>query len=116
MKAVRADYDWNLVQILTDDRTTNVIEITDRDLGNMSVTNDVENVLIEISDDPLFDNNPLSESAVIYCDSEGLWDEIVLDNAGNFKTFAALPRGRCRTELQAEAVVRLVARKLGGGS
>lgn len=110
-RRARADYDWKLVQILTDGRATTVIEIVDRDLGNMSVTNDIENILLEISDD-LDDDNPLSENAVIYRDSEGLWDEIVLDEVGNFRSFAALPRGRCRSELQAEAVVRLVARQL----
>lgn len=111
----RADYDWRLVQIFTDGRATTVIEIVDHNLGSMSVTNDIENVLLEISEG-LDDDNQLSENAVIYRDSMGLWDEIILDQVGNFRSFAALPRGRCRSELQAEAVVRLVKRQLGGGS
>ena len=56
---------------------------------------------------------PLSECAIIYRDSLEQWDEIVVDQVGNFARFAALPRGRCRTELQAEAIVRLCARQVG---
>jgi len=112
--SARADYEWKTVGIFVDFREAIVIEIIDLNLGNMSVTNDVENVLIEISE-RFQEGNPLAESAVIYRDSEGLWDEIVLDQVGNFKTFAALPRGRCRSELQVEAVARLVKRQLGAG-
>ena len=109
--SARADYAWKLVGLLQDGRAVTLIEIVDKDLGNMSVTNDIENVLLEIADG-LPEDNPLSENAVIYRDSEGYWDEIVLDQVGNFKSFAALPRGRRQSELQSEAVVRLVARQL----
>lgn len=109
---VRADYDWSHSQVLGDHRATTVIQIVDLDLGNMSVTNDIENILLEISGQ-LPEDNALEENAVIYRDSTGAWDEVVLDQVGNFRKFAALPRGRCFTELQAEAVVRLVARQIG---
>ena len=111
----RADYGWSQSQVLTDSRSTTVLQIVDENRGEMSVTNDIENVLLEISE-ALPEDNPLSENAVIYRDSTGAWDEVVLDQVGNFQKFAALPRGRCFTEVQAEAVVRLVARQIGGGS
>ena len=117
----RADYGWSQSQVFTDTRSTTVlqivslIKIVDENRGEISVTNDIENVLIEISE-ALPEDNPLQANAVIYRDSTGAWDEVVLDQVGNFKKFAALPRGRCFTEIQAEAVLRLVARQVGGSS
>lgn len=110
--SARADYDWDLDKVLEDHRATTIISITDLDLGNMSVTNDVENVLIEISEQ-LPDDNPLSENAVIYRDSCGFWDEIVLDQVGNFQRFAALPRDKDLNDLKIEAVIRLIKRQVG---
>lgn len=108
----KSDFDWRHVEIFKDNRATTVIEIVDLDLGNMSVTNDIENVVTQIATE-LPEDNPITENAIIYRDSEGIWDEVVLDKAGNFAQFAALPRGRCLTELQSEAVLRLVKRQLG---
>ena len=109
----RSDFDWKIVEILQDERAVQVVEVVDLDLGNMSVTNDVENVILEIAK---ILPRPPTDFAWIYADSTGAWDELVLDHTGNFKNFAALPRGRCHSELQAEAVVRLLARELEAGT
>ena len=53
----------------------NVLWIKDNNLGNMSVTNDMENVLEHLDkqlDYALSNNRYL----IVYCDSEGTWDGI----------------------------------------
>lgn len=54
----------------------NVIAIVDLDLGNRSVTNDIENVLEEIRTEL----GNLAGYAVIYRDSMGRWDGVRLVN------------------------------------
>ncbi|MBO0931910.1 hypothetical protein [Fibrella aquatilis] len=54
----------------------NIIVITDLDLGNKSVTNDIENVLAEIRTEL----GELAGYAVIYRDSLGRWDGVRLVN------------------------------------
>jgi hypothetical protein len=107
----RSDFTFAVVEVQDDERATQVIQIVDDNLGNMSVTNDVENVINEISARL---PRPATDYAWIYRDTEELWDELVLDNVGNFKKFAPLPRGRCFTEVQAEAVIRFLERKIDG--
>ena len=108
----RADYGWTIVQVFQDTRAIGVLEIVDMK-GRVSVTNDIENVLIEIGGRLERDGlGQLEDLAVIYRDSMNAWDEVVLDHVGNFRRFAALPRGRCHTELRAEAVVRYLGRQL----
>lgn len=63
----------------------NVVCIVDQDEGR-SVTNDVENVLADIARDGV----DLREYRVIYRDTLGIWDEIVLTKAGRYKTFKSL--------------------------
>lgn len=111
-----SDWKAGVFAVQEDNRTVQVLEIIDLDLGKMSVTNDIENVVmsIDLELDKAFGGNvSVGDYAVIYRDSTGAWDEVVLDDVGNFKKFAALPRGRCQTELRAEAVLRLLERKLG---
>lgn len=105
----RSDYSFAVIQVFQDKRAVEVVQVADANLGNMSVTNDVENVINEISARL---PRPAADYAWIYRDSTGTWDEIVVDEVGNFAKFVALPRGRCLTELEAEAVVRLIAREL----
>lgn len=108
-KFSRSDFSADLLAVMADERTLEIVEVVDLNLGGMSVTNDVENVINTVAQAL---PNPATDYAWIYRDSEGLWDELVLDKVGNFSRFAALPRGRCQTELRAEAVVRLIAREL----
>lgn len=54
----------------------NVIAIVDLDLGNRSVTNDIENVL----DDIRSEIGDLAGYSVIYRDSMGRWDGVRLVN------------------------------------
>ena len=106
---MRASIHWETVEVFPqDNRAIHVLEIVDLK-GDVSVTNDIENVLIELEE---LLPRPIAEYAVIYRDSMDLWDEVVLDQVGNFRNFAALPRGRDKTELRAEAVVRLLKREL----
>jgi hypothetical protein len=106
----RSDYSFATVAVYGETQVVEVVQIADANLGNMSVTNDIENVINEIAARL---PNPPSGYAWIYRDSSGAWDEILVDKAGNFEKFVALPRGRCLTELEAEAVARLLARQGG---
>lgn len=45
--------------------------ITDENLGNVSVTNDIENVIKQIRQHIVFD---LESTIILYADSEGKWD------------------------------------------
>ncbi len=59
----RADY----VYTLTDD----ILSIIDLDRGGKSVTNDIDNIIADVSE--IEDIDP-SEIKVIYRDSDGIWD------------------------------------------
>lgn len=115
----RSDWKAAVFSIETPTGVVNVIEIVDLDLGNMSVTNDMEGVILalDLELERLHGGEvSIGDIAVIYLDTEQIWDEVVLDDVGNFKKFAALPRGRCQTENRGEAVLRLQHRKLGVGT
>ena len=68
-RPVRADF---LLQV---DEPAKLIRIIDQDLGAMSVTNDLEAVLIEVS---LQVDLALPEYSLIYRDSTGTWDAIIV--------------------------------------
>ena len=55
---------------------SNIIAIVDLDLGNRSVTNDIENILDEIR----VEIGDLAGYSVIYRDSMGRWDGVRLVN------------------------------------
>ena len=79
MKAWRepkADYTWKYTNVRD-------IHITDLNLGNMSVTNDVENILGKIHQEI-----DLRGRLVTYTDSEGQIDKLIIDANGEFVTFA----------------------------
>ena len=62
----------------------NVIVIEDLN-GPKSVTNDAENVIHDL--DASFD---LSKYFIIYCDSRGIWDQLLVDRTGHFAGFSSL--------------------------
>jgi hypothetical protein len=62
----------------------NVIAIIDHD-GPRSVTNDADNVIADLS--ASFD---LSRYQVIYRDTRGIWDQILVDRTGHFAGFSSL--------------------------
>lgn len=68
-KPVRADF---LLQV---DEPAKLIRIIDQDLGAMSVTNDIEAVLREVS---LQVDEALPAYSIIYRDSTGTWDAIIV--------------------------------------
>ena len=62
----------------------NVIAIIDHEQGR-SVTNDAENVIADL--DANFD---LSKYQVIYRDTRGIWDQILVDRTGHFAGFSSI--------------------------
>lgn len=65
----RSTADYYFITIFSGGR--DIISITDLNKGNMSVTNDIENVVKDIFDNlQTFPNNCL----IIYRDSRGVWD------------------------------------------
>ena len=62
----------------------NVIAIVDYDHGR-SVTNDAENVIADL--DACFD---LSKYQLIYRDTRGIWDQILVDRTGHFAGFSSI--------------------------
>jgi len=72
----------------------NAISIVDLNLGNRSVTNDIEYVLHRIEH---FHQAPITGFHIMYRDSEGIWDGIAWD--GQHASFFALresEEGRAR--------------------
>ena len=63
----------------------NVIAIIDYD-GGRSVTNDVDNVF----DDLTRQGFDLSKYRVIYRDTRGIWDQLLVDRTGNFAGFSSI--------------------------
>ena len=63
----------------------NVIAIIDHD-GPRSVTNDADNVIADLVSQG-FD---LSHYHVIYKDTRGIWDQILVDRTGHFAGFSSI--------------------------
>ena len=66
---MRSMSDWEFIR-----QEGNVVFIRDLNLGRMSVTNDAEEVYTDCQE--LYGN---PDCRVVYQDSEGNWDEIVID-------------------------------------
>jgi len=79
----------------------NVISIVDLNLGNRSVTNDIENVLRKIEH---YRQGSISGFKIMYRDSEATWDGVHWD--GHRASFFAL----CETN-EGQAGVRLLDRE-----
>ena len=75
----KSDFRWNLFKIFG----LEAIFIEDLNLGNMSVTNDIENVLKEIKKQV----PDLGKYIIQYYDSEKIVSEIEVDNNGEFIRF-----------------------------
>lgn len=67
MKKSRADFLYR-TEVLDGQK---VLLIVDQNLGNMSVTNDIENVVEDIAGK---ENIYLNDHLIIYKDSMGMWD------------------------------------------
>jgi hypothetical protein len=82
---------------LTYSLSGNVISIIDLNLGNRSVTNNVENVLRKIEH---FHQAPIFGFQIMYQDSEGVWDGIHWDGEhASFFALREIEEGRARTKL-----------------
>ena len=66
---MRSRSDWEFIR-----QEGDVVFIRDLNLGNISVTNDAEEVYTDCQE---MYGNP--DCRVVYCDSEGDWCEIVID-------------------------------------
>jgi hypothetical protein len=64
----------------------NIVIVVDRNEGRKSVTNDAENVIADLR--KLYDLTACQ--AVIYRDSRGIWDRLLIDDQGRFAGFSAL--------------------------
>ena len=63
----------------------NVIAIIDHDHGR-SVTNDAENVITDM----VAQGFDLSRYLVIYRDTRGIWDQLLVDRTGHFAGFSSI--------------------------
>lgn len=89
----RADYTYTVEE--------DFVCIIDMNRGDRSVTNDAENVIQDL----VRDGVDLSVRRVIYKDSEGIWDELLVSNK-HFSGFRALRTTEVR---QAKIRARLVS-------
>lgn len=65
----KSDYDWDVVRYKDKD----FLSIIDLNRGRMSVTNNIENVVIEIEKE-LKQSNKVLPKFIIYRDSDNFWD------------------------------------------
>lgn len=65
MSRTRSDYAYDI------DKANKVVFIEDLNRGRMSVTNDIENVIVEIANDENFEVDSMKW---VYKDSDGIWD------------------------------------------
>lgn len=90
-----ADYLYDLTE-------DGLLVIIDQDLGNRSVTNDIENVLADIAQ---AEERPTLGGLRVTCrDSDGSWCRVVLNNEGRFDRFCGFGK---RVTDEAEAVTLL---------
>ena len=74
-KKSKADYDVTIKEI---ENGSVYVIVRDNDLGNISVTNDMEMILLD-----LFELIPkLDETTIIYRDSQGIYDGVKLKDNG----------------------------------
>ena len=94
---IKSDFSHLLTIEEVEGKSVPLVQIVDRDLGGKSVTNDAENVVdwvrIALKEEAKLDGDRFSmaDCAVMYRDSMGHWDEIVIGNDGRFLTFSRLP-------------------------
>lgn len=98
----RASADY--LYVLTED---GLLVIIDQDLGNRSVTNDIENVLGDISLKEGLES--LAGLRVSYRDSEGDWCRMVLSNEGRYERICSFGK-RVKDEGEALELLRQVPR------
>jgi hypothetical protein len=72
------------------------ISIVDLDKGNVSVTNSIEYVIDQIKKE-----HDLVGKKVVYSDSDGIYDAIVLNESGSFSHFLGLRQSTLELALDA---------------
>lgn len=75
--APRANYTWRF--------KNGVVRIIDANLGAPSVTNDIEAIL-----DDIRVQGRIAGAKVVYQDSTGIWDQIIVDANGRFRDIKVL--------------------------
>lgn len=108
-----ADYSWRVLYLTYADGDVPVLLIEDLDKGGRSVTNDIDEVLKEIQaeliDQSRTDNTEpliLAKFGVMYRDSMGAWDEVVIQYPFHFRGFVMLPRDKELDDLMREVAGR----------
>lgn len=81
------------------DYTCTIADNVIADQGNRSVTNDIDNVVADIKGELA---NDLSGHAIIYRDSQGVWDGVMLDESGSVSFYGLEERD------QSKAAARLL--------
>ena len=95
-----ADYLYDLTE-------DGLLVIIDQDLGNRSVTNDIENVLVDIA--TAEERPTLAGLRVTYRDSEGDWCRVVLSKEGRYDLICSFGK-RVTHEAEALELLRQVPR------
>lgn len=111
---VRSDYVFDVTHITNGGYASPqvpVVVIGDRNMGRMSVTNNIEAVLADIQQEISKQGLSLSKVAVIYRDSQGRWDEIKIGDDNKFSSFGSLDQKMAMPERQRVAVRRLNKRR-----
>jgi hypothetical protein len=76
------------LETIGDDTILVIVDRYDENNPSVTVTNNIDSVLSDI-----FSELPKIPSKIIYRDSEGVWDQIMVDLMGNFLTFAPIEVG-----------------------
>ena len=74
---VKSDFTYNLITL---ENGQLFLSIIDLDLGRMSVTNDIENVLLFIRGARSLSVDQMRDVYIVYCDSDDQWDRVVYHN------------------------------------
>ena len=102
---MRSMSDWEFVR-----QEGNVVFIRDLDLGRMSVTNDADNVFDDCQE--LYGN---PSCRVVYLDTDGNWDEIVIDEITQRPLFYAWCGESPRSVVNDMVVYVVIEDDRGGG-
>lgn len=79
MLKIRSNFKWYFGSLLPKE----MLFIEDINIGGMSVTNDIENVIQFIKSEV----PNIKDYIIQYLDSENVWTQVILDEDGNFLAF-----------------------------
>lgn len=89
MSGPEADFEYSVRTLHYADEVVEVVIIRDLNRGRKSVTNDAENVLAAIDSDL---PRSIGDYPVVYYDSDGELDQLLVSGKGELEGYAVLPR------------------------